>query len=993
MPKRLPTPNPPSQKPRRHRSTRFLANMKRDLQALVSGSLELATALKDALVTPGHFLLALLIAEKFHPYLDALFHRHHKQLDEVVKELMGKLLKPVKTPLSDNATPQLAPEFSAMKASLEAKLETQSGYCLTPLCLRYFLSECPASPLVTAFRSFGITDEELQSDLLLMARENPENLPEPPAHPIQSRDREEPEEAVPEQEAPASLDEESMKRELSVVAHASSRLAMQMRHAYLLPEHLFLAFLQAEEFSEYTTEVFERRHHTDRKELEEQLRRYLEANNEKLKEGHIPEITPAYKRVVAQVILQLKSAQDYFFPAMFLLGLLQVECFSAMFIRQILFEPGELLRDVRMMKKPRTKPSSGELAGQGHELSPRHQSDSDFPFGEDEEEMSPFSIEDDFLFGDGPEAKEPASALETFAIELVEQAKAGKIDPLVGRQEELERMIEILHKKRSSNALVVGNEGVGKTAVVEGLAWRIAHGKVPASLRGYKIYALNLGAMIAGSELRGAFERRLEQCIKEIIEQQKCFLFVDEIHTMLGAGTGRDGTLDASNIIKPHLARGELRCIGATTYDEYQKRILNDRAFARRFMKIDLAEPNAEETLKILKGLAKPYEKYHGVKFPAAILRLIVELSERHIHEKYFPDKAIEIMDECGARYHSGLATGNAVTKDDVERVVCRIANLPSLAVHDDDSDKLLHLEDRLKENIYGQDETIRQLTQRVKVAKAGFQDPRKPLLCAFLCGPSGCGKTALARQLASELGIAFVKLDMSEFSEEYAASRLVGSAPGYVGYDRPGALTEPVIQTPHCLLLLDEIEKAHAVVFNLLLQVLDEGRLRDNKGREASYRNAIIIMTSNVGSRASADAINLLGFNKSDADQAQNRQEIIQRVMKQTFPPEFRNRIQLTMMMNDLTLEALKDIVGKTLRMTNQQLASRKVTIRLTPEAIAQIAQRAAAEHLGGRPVERIFEEVVKQKLVDELLFGKLAKGGQATVDFQDEQFQYQFA
>ena len=989
MPKKPSTANPSSPGPTRQHRTRLLDNLKRDLQACLSDSTELAKALKAPCVLPEHFLLSLLIAEKFHAYMDTLFERHHKQMDEVVQALMDKLAPPPETPSSDDE-PKASAELSAMAAALESIAEKQSGYCLPPLCLQYFFGELPDNPLVATLGSFGIDAQELQSDIRQMARENPEDLA--PSAAIQSRHSGQAGGASPEQ-PPADSFEEAMKSELQLVAHASSRLALRMQHAYLLPEHLFLAFLQAEEFSDYTTEVFERRHHTDRKELEEQLLRYLQANNEKLKEGNIPEITPAYKRVITQVISQLKSAQDYFFPAMFLLGMLQVECFSAMFIRQILFEPGELLRDVRMMKKPRPRRPADGLDENGNELPSRHRDDSDFLFDEDEDPMPPFNIEDDIAFGDGLSPREPVSALETFGMELVALAKEGKIDPMVGRQQELERMIEILHKKRSGNALIVGNEGVGKTAIVEGLAWRIAHGKVPPSLRGYKIYSLNLGAMVAGSELRGAFERRLDQCIKEIIAQPKCFLFIDEIHTMLGAGTGREGTLDASNIIKPHLARGELRCIGATTYDEYQKRFLNDRAFARRFMKIDLAEPTAEETLQILKGLAKSYAKYHGVKIPANILRLIVELSERHIHEKYFLDKAIEIMDECGARYHSGLAAGNAVTRDDVEQVVCRIANLPSLAVHDDDSSRLQRLEERLKENIYGQDETIHELAQRVKVAKAGFQDPRKPLLCAFLCGPSGCGKTALARQLADELGIAFVKLDMSEFSEEYAASRLVGSAPGYVGYDRPGALTEPVIQTPHCLLLLDEIEKAHAAVFNLLLQVLDEGRLRDNKGREASYRNAIIIMTSNVGSRAAADAINLLGFNKSDDDQMQNRQEIIQRVMKQTFPPEFRNRIQVTRMMNGLTLEALKSIVEKTLRMANRQLASRKVVIQLTSEAVDQIARRAAVERLGGRPVERIFEEVVKQKLVDALLFGKLAKGGQATVDFRNQDFQYRFA
>ena len=978
-----------------------VTNMLNDLQVVVSNAVSIVKVLKKTELNSEHLLMALLLTDKFHPYLERLFARHHLIIDEVSHKLMGELLAENKKS-NDTAfnADKLRSDARLLLGELESWVKKQPGYCLPPLFLRYLLTTPKKTLAATRIKGFGITGKELLGDLDRMNKTYPEDLSA-----LAPQDKQEQQDdEIDEEHAIATLQEfeasaNSMKQDLYMVANITNRIALQLHHAYLLPEHLFLAFLKAKKFESYSNDLFQRRHHASLKELKEQLEQYMDVNVEKLKDNRSPEITPAYGRVVTQVIRQLKSLKVNCFPPMFLLGLLQVDCFASMLLRQVLFNSDELLRDVKRMAVTGPEGFAAPIPPDPADLPKNEEEDQeeeDLPFSMDQDDMlRPASTEmgGEMPWDENSSGEDSGSALENFAIELVELARQGKIDPMIGRQAELERLLEILHKKRSSNALIVGNEGVGKTAIVEGLALRIAKGKVPSSIRDYKIYALNLGAMVAGSELRGAFERRLEQCIKEIIAQPKCFLFIDEIHSILGAGTGRDGTLDASNIIKPYLARGEIRCIGATTYDEYQRRILSDRAFARRFMKIDLAESTEEETFQILKGLANSYEKYHGVKIPSNILRLIVELSGRLVHEKYFPDKAIEIMDECGARYHCGLAKGTTVTKADVEQVVCRVANLPSLSVQSDESDKLLHLEDNLKKSIFGQDETVAELVRRVKVAKAGFQDPRKPLLSAFLCGSSGCGKTELARQLASELGIAFVKLDMSEYSEEYAASRLVGSAPGYVGYDHPGALTEPVIQTPHCLLLLDEIEKAHNVVFNLLLQVLDEGRLRDNKGREASFRNAIIIMTSNAGSRASSDAINLLGFNKSDAEQSQNRQNIIQRVMRQTFPPEFRNRIQTIMMMNDLNLDTLKQIVEKTLALANQQLSKQKVSIRLTPEAILKIAQQAADEHLGGRPVERLFEEVVKQKLADELLFGKLAKGGQATIDYQKEQFQYHFA
>ena len=744
---------------------------------------------------------------------------------------------------------------------------------------------------------------------------------------------------------------------VKVIANGAMELARERHHRYALPETLLHFALGITQFQSYYRSVFEQRHHVLLKSIREQLLKYLDDNAE-AGDGVELRVPTSFNQLCQRIETFLHRHPLATAPIACLMAFFsQPDSLGANLLQSVGITPPELVRDARAIQETIAVST---------------------PKNEEENPLRPDT---------GDAATPRKSALQRYAVELVAMARNGKIDPLVGRDAEVDRLVAILHKKRSNNALIVGNEGTGKTALVEGLALRIAKGKVPATIRKSRIYALEVGAMVAGSSLRGSFEQRLEDVVREIAAQPGSFLFIDELHTVIGAGSGgREGSMDASNILKPYLARGEVRCIGATTYDEYQKRILSDRAFARRFKKLDLAEPSPEETLRILEGLRPAYEKFHSVQFPPELLRKVVDLAQRFIHDRFFPDKAIDILDECGALYHGGLKTGPAVTEKDIEEVVCRIANLPALTIENDDRENLRTLEDDLKKVIFGQDEAIGELCRRVKIAKAGFQDARKPLLSAFLCGPSGCGKTELARQLAARLGIAFVKLDMSEYNEEYASSRLIGSAPGYVGYDRPGALTEPVIQTPHCVILLDEIEKAHLAVFNILLQVLDEGRLHDNKGREASFRNAIILLTSNAGSRDASDASQLLGFNRSDDDNSRNRSAIVQRALKKTFPPEFRNRIQCTVMMNELSRKNLEEIVGKNLRLLNLTLAEKHVEIRLTPAAIAAIAAEAEAEHLGGRPVERLVEAHVKEPLVDEILFGRLRGGGLAVIDHAED-------
>ena len=959
--KRPSKPTPPS------KTIPFIVNMRNDLATLQDDALSLAISLYHEAVMPEHFLYVLLRFPKFQKVYQNFFKEYSTTIDKILiflKRELGNFKSTFSSPPA--IILPIDPKCERVFQSLELWIdETRMGYCLPFLCLLELIQLDNQSSCSKMLKLCGIDNADLLSETSYLEMQHLDDLP------LDYQDQRTPEEKRANQ----------LQRELFRLSENATQFALSNDQRYLLPEHLLLAFLTMPRFQPFLQSLPPTIDHDGLLDLANTLRQFLLKNIEKNKSNQPPEPTLAFIRLSKKLIEMMQPNTGMgCFPAIFLLALWKTNKEIAPQLKLLGFKLANL---EKMACHPGSLP----------QLPPP-----EFPQPEPDDDDDPWpldDLDDDDLFdkslpfGD----EDSTSDLELYSIELVEMAHQGKIDPLIGRQEELDRLIEILHKKRSSNALILGNEGVGKTAVVEGLALRIAQKQVPKTLQEYKIYSLNLGAMVAGTEFRGVFEQRLNNCIKEIAKQPKCFLFIDEIHTLLGAGAGgRDGTLDAGNILKPYLARGEIRCIGATTYDEYQKRIINDRAFARRFMRINLTEPSREETLKILQGLAKTYEEFHKVKFPPEILPCIIELSARFISDKFFPDKAIEVMDECGAHYHSGMGKGKKVTRKDVERVICRIANIPAITVQTDDRERLRDLAKRLQTNIFGQDEAIHELVRRVKIAKAGFQDDRRPLLAAFLCGPSGCGKTELARQLAIELGISFVKLDMSEYSEEYAASRLIGSAPGYVGYDRPGALTEPVIQSPHCLLLLDEIEKAHPAVFNLLLQVLDEGRLSDNKGRQASFRNAIILMTSNAGSRASADAINLLGFAKSAEEQSQNRQDIIQRVMKKTFPPEFRNRIQVTVMMNELTPKAMENIVTKTLNIANRQLAERQVFIKLTPAAITQIATSAAAEHLGGRPVERLFEQVVKQHIVDELLFGKLAKGGQVTIDFHNGEFQYQY-
>ena len=582
--------------------------------------------------------------------------------------------------------------------------------------------------------------------------------------------------------------------------------------------------------------------------------------------------------------------------------------------------------------------------------------------------------------------------LSKYSVDMTQLARDGKIDPLIGREKECERVAQILARKKGNCCVVVGDTGTGKSAVVEGLALKIANDDVPKSLVGKTIYALDLAAMVAGTKFRGEFEERLENTIKEVVANENVILFIDELHTIVGAGSS-EGSMDSANILKPYISRGQLKIIGATTYDEYKSKIEKDKALCRRFKKIDLSEPSKDETFQILQGLRPKYEEFHGIKFGDDVLQHAVDLSAKYIVGKFFPDKAIDVIDEVGAKYHSGIKDGKEATVEDVEEVICSMANIPKISVEADDKTKLKTLGDRIKTNLFGQDEIVDKIVRQIRMAKAGLGPKGKPLGVYLLAGSTGTGKTELARTIATELGIGFTKLDMSEYQEEYSVSKLIGSAAGYVGYEQSGALTEPLIKNPHQVLLLDEIEKANKSVYDLLLQVFDDGRLTDNHGREASFKHAIILMTTNVGYAGASTMSNSVGFTKTEADDEKRTHKAIEDAYKKKFSPEFRNRLTDVFYFSNLNEQVMGMIVDKNIRSLQSALDDKNVTVRLSDKAKRWIVDKAVAEKAGGRPVERIVNTEITERIADEILFGELAdNGGTINVDEKNDAITLEF-
>jgi ATP-dependent Clp protease ATP-binding subunit ClpA len=729
--------------------------------------------------------------------------------------------------------------------------------------------------------------------------------------------------------------------ELEFCLNQAFREARARRHEFLTVEQLLLALLDAPKVREVLSGCGAQ---PDR--LATELRAHIEANTPQLREGEEREVQPTlgFQRVLQRAVFHVQSSgrkevgvvnvlvaifSEKQSHAVFLLGRQNVTRLDVVhFISHGLARGSD------------AKPESDESGA-----------------------------------ADAERDGEGGSALDKYATNLNAQAQAGRIDPLIGRTLEIERTIEILCRRRKNNPLYVGEAGVGKTAIAEGLARLIVEGKVPDVLTDCTIYALDLGALIAGTKYRGDFEKRLKAVISELKKQPGAILFIDEIHTVIGAGAASGGVMDASNLIKPVLTNGELRCIGSTTYQEFRGIFEKDHALARRFQKIDVTEPSVAETIEILNGLKSKFEEHHSVTYAPEALRAAAELSDRHINDRRLPDKAIDVVDEAGARLRLKPA-GERETQVEVrhiEDVVARVARIPPKTVSSSDRDVLRNLERNLKLVIFGQDAAIGTLASAIKMARSGLGDQRRPVGSFLFSGPTGVGKTEVTRQLALTMGVEFVRFDMSEYMERHTVSRLIGAPPGYVGFDQGGLLTEAIAKHPHCVLLLDEIEKAHPDVFNLLLQVMDHGTLTDNNGRKSDFRHVIIVMTTNAGAQEMSRPS--IGF--VSADHSSDGMEAVRRL----FSPEFRNRLDAIIQFAPLDAQTIDRVVEKLLVEAEMQLEQKGVTLTVDAAARRWIAAKGYDPKMGARPMARVIQEHVKRPLAEELLFGKLSSGGQALV------------
>ena len=601
------------------------------------------------------------------------------------------------------------------------------------------------------------------------------------------------------------------------------------------------------------------------------------------------------------------------------------------------------------------------------------------------QDAQPGQREPDEQTKQSPDSKpaKKVNPLEAFTINLLERAAKGKIDPLVGRQRELERTVQVLCRRRKNNPVLVGEPGVGKTAIAEGLALRILEQDVPELLKNAELFALDMGALLAGTKYRGDFEERLKAVVQALSKRPSAILVIDEIHTIVGAGATSGGSLDAANILKPMLGAGEIRCIGSTTYEEYKNLFEKDRALSRRFQKIDVLEPSVSETVEILQGLKGVYEEHHGVKYTTAALEAAASLSARHVNFRRLPDKAIDVIDEAGARLQLYPRKRLTIGVADIETIVAGMARIPARKLAQTDRRKLKELDRAVKRQVFGQDQAIDQLCQAIRRARAGLGQPEKPTGSFLFTGPTGVGKTEVARQLATQMGVEFLRFDMSEYMEKHAVSRLIGSPPGYVGFEQGGLLTDAVIRNPHAVLLLDEIEKAHQDIFNILLQVMDHGSLTDNNGRQADFHNVVLIMTSNVGAREMSNT--LIGF--GDRLPGETRQAV-----EKTFSPEFRNRLDAIISFRPLDEDVMTRVVDKFIRQLQVSLAERKVVLDLTDGARRDLARRGYDPVFGARPLGRLIESEIGNVLADEILFGQLSSGGKVRIAFKSGKLDFSY-
>lgn len=747
-----------------------------------------------------------------------------------------------------------------------------------------------------------------------------------------------------------------MSRDLERTLSAAIKEARRRRHEYLCVEHLLYAMLD----DSYGAEILENcGANTDT--LRERLERFFNIEMEALPPGKARPVqqTPEFERLLQRAFLHVQYS-----------GKEEVDAGD---ILAAMFEEEDSHAAHYLKKEGMTRLDVVNYISHGvSKLDTPEEALS-------EEEEKPEGAE---------ECRAPKrSALELFTVNLNQRAAEGRIDPLIGRTAELRRAIRILARRRKNNPVFVGEPGVGKTAMAEGLALLIHEGKVPDSLKTVEILALDLPGMLAGTKFRGDFEQRLKAVLHELGQRENVILFVDEIHTIVGAGATTDSSIDASSMLKPALASGELRCIGSTTYEEFKNHFEKDRGLSRRFQKIDVNEPSVEETVRILRGLKSRYEEHHGIQFTDSSLRAAAELSAKHINDRFLPDKAIDVIDEAGAsvKLDSG-GERKTIRPGDIEEVIAEMAQVPVRTVSSSDKEKLSTLETTLKCVVFGQDAAIEQVARAIKRARAGLGRLDAPIGCYLFTGPTGVGKTEVAKQLAFLLGNHFARYDMSEYMEKHAVSRLIGAPPGYVGFDQGGLLVDEIRRHPYTVLLLDEIEKAHSDLFSILLQVMDNASLTDNMGKKADFRNVVLIMTSNAGAREMASAS--IGFQSGQEDPTYKSLKAIEKA----FTPEFRNRLDAIVSFNPLPMEIIEQIVDKFARQIEAQLASRKVELRLTPAARRWVAEHGYDPKFGARPLRRLMQQEIETPLSDEILFGRLEKGGNVEVDLQDNALVFRY-
>jgi len=746
----------------------------------------------------------------------------------------------------------------------------------------------------------------------------------------------------------------SFSRTLEESLHRAVAYANQRKHEYATLEHLLLALIDDEDASGVM-----RACDVDLDSLKTTLTNFVDNDMRSLvvADGEDAKPTSSFQRVIQRAVIHVQSSgREEVSGANVLVAIFsERESHAAYFLQEQDMTRYDAVNYIAH--------GIAKKAGESQPKSPKGSGDED----------------------DKPTVKTGGEALEAYCINLNEKAKQGKVDPLIGRALEVERCIQILCRRTKNNPLLVGDPGVGKTAIAEGLARKIIGHEVPDVLAEATIFSLDMGSLLAGTRYRGDFEERVKQVVKELENHPNAILFIDEIHTVIGAGATSGGAMDASNLLKPALASGTLRCMGSTTYKEFRQHFEKDRALVRRFQKIDVNEPTIDDTIKILKGLKTYYEEFHKLRYTGEAIKAAVELSAKYITDRKLPDKAIDIIDEAGASQML-LPEGKrkkTIGIKEVEAVVAKIARIPPKSVSKSDTEALKQLESDLKRAVYGQDDALQQLSAAMKMARAGLRDANKPIGCYLFSGPTGTGKTETARQLASTMGIELLRFDMSEYMERHTVSRLIGAPPGYVGFDQGGLLTDAVDQHPHSVVLLDEIEKAHPDVFNILLQVMDHGQLTDSNGKKIDCRNIILIMTTNAG--ASDSQKNAIGFGRGKQEDEQDE------AIKRLFTPEFRNRLDAVVPFKALTPEIIKSVVQKFVMQLEAQLADRHVTIETTDEAADWLAKNGFDELYGARPLARTIQEHIKKPLADEILFGKLAKGGHVKVVLKDGKLDFE--